>query len=98
MAKRQVLQVPNERRALQVLRQQLLGDVMSFIVMGRDECNLEFRPSDVEHLHKGSAFQEMQILRECYPESRAMWVELLRDKDFFMQQRAMSHDYDREDY
>jgi len=71
---------------------------MSFIVMGRDECNSEFRPSNVEHLHENSAFQEMKILRERYPEARAMWVELLRDKDFFMQQRMMSHDYDREDY
>ena len=57
-----------------------------FIVMGRDECNDEFRPSNLTHRSQSEAHNELVELRDRYPEARSMWVELLRDKDFFMRQ------------
>ena len=58
-----------------------------FIVMGRDECNDEFRPSNRTHRSQSEAHNELVELREVYQEARSMWVELLKDKDFFMRQR-----------
>ena len=58
-----------------------------FIVMGRDECNDEFRPSSKTHRSQSEAHNELVELREVYQEARSMWVELLKDKDFFMRER-----------
>ena len=64
-----------------------------FIVMGRDECNDEFRPSSKTHRSQSEAHNELVELREQYAEARSMWVELLKDKDFFMREREQ---WDRE--
>ena len=58
-----------------------------FIVMGKDECNDEFRPSNLTHPSQSDAHNELVELSDRYPEARSMWVELLKDKDFFMRER-----------
>lgn len=61
---------------------------MAYIVMGRDECNSEFRPSPLTHINIDSAYDELVLCRDSYPEARAMWVEELRDKDYYIRQKA----------
>ena len=72
---------------------------MSYIIMGRDECNYEFRPDFPDFATEDDAYAKLDAARERYPEARSIWVELLRDKDFYLQQREYHEDYwDREDY
>jgi len=53
---------------------------MSWIIMGRDECNQEFRPNydafDSEH----QAYACLEEARQRYQEARSLWVEKLYDK------------------
>ena len=63
-----------------------------FIVMGRAASNDEFRPSNRTHRSQSEAHNELVELREVYQEARSMWVELLKDKDFFMRQREYDHE------
>ena len=56
---------------------------MSYIVMGRDECNQEFRPDYPEFDTEEEAFEKALEARHTYEEARSIWVEPLRDKDFY---------------
>ena len=56
---------------------------MSYIVMGRDECGDEFRPSANQWLQSADAERELTELRERFPEARSLWVEMLKDKAYF---------------
>lgn len=72
---------------------------MSYIIMGRDECNYEFRPDFPAFVSEDNAYANLGAARERYPEARSIWVELLKDKDFYLQQREYHEDYwDREEY
>lgn len=64
-----------------------------WIVMGRDECNDEFRPSDKAWTREDHAYAELSNLRRQYPEARSMWVELLKDKAFFQNLRETHEEY-----
>lgn len=57
---------------------------MSYIVMARDECGDETRPSDSEWDTAREANDEVWTLRDRYPEYRTFWVEQLRDKDYYL--------------
>lgn len=57
---------------------------MTYVVMGRDECNQEFRCSNAEWETESSAEAEALEMYDKYPEARAIWVELLRDKAYYM--------------
>ena len=71
---------------------------MSYIVMGKDECGSEFRPSSKTWASSDDAYSELSLLRDRYPEARSLWVEELRDKDYYLSMR-MNRDYwDYEDY
>lgn len=48
-----------------------------FIVMARDECGDEFRPSNQKHENESDAYAEMETLADDYPECRGLWVEEL---------------------
>lgn len=69
-----------------------------WIVMGRDECNDEFRPSDKTWTDQNAANEELSNLRVMYPEARSMWVELLKDKAYFQSLRESHEDYWDEEY
>jgi len=56
---------------------------MSYIVMGTDECGSDFRPSKRTWFNSDDAHDELQGLREQFPEARYLWVELLQDKAYF---------------
>ena len=56
---------------------------MAYIVMGRDECNQEFRPSDKTWDREDHAYAELSNLRRQYAEARSMWVEMLKDKSYY---------------
>ena len=57
---------------------------MAYIVMARDECGDETRPSDSEWDTAREANDEVWTLRDKYPEYRTFWVEQLRDKDYYL--------------
>ena len=59
---------------------------MGYIIMGRDECNEEFRASPGEWATFEMAANDIPRLRQRYPEARNLWVEQLRDKDYYLQQ------------
>ena len=65
---------------------------MSYIVMARDECNEEFRPSDRKHATYEAAEATITELREEYPECRSMWVEELHDKAYYQNIRQEYED------
>lgn len=67
---------------------------MAYIVMARDECNDETRASDYEWSNEDDAWKEASEIRERHPEWRRVWVEMLRDKDYYL---AM-YDQDREEW
>ena len=63
---------------------------MSYIIMGRDECNQEFRPDFKNFESEDDAYAKLNSARERYPEARSIWVELLRDKDYYLQRHQES--------
>ena len=68
-----------------------------WIVMGRDECDDEFRPSSNSWASEDEAYTELSSLREQYAEARSMWVEMLRDKDYYLEKHR-DYDYPDDDY
>jgi hypothetical protein len=62
--------------------------------MGRDECNYEFRPDFPAFATEDDAYEKLDAARERYPEARSIWVELLRDKDYYMQKHQDYWDMD----
>ena len=67
-----------------------------WIVMGRDECNDEFRPSNNSWPSQDEAYTELSSSREIFVEARSMWVEMLKDKSFYLKNR--DYDYPDDDY
>jgi hypothetical protein len=59
--------------------------------MGRDECNDEFRPSSKKWESEDEAYAELSTLRKQYEEARSMWVEMLKDKSYYLD---LHRDYD----
>ena len=59
-----------------------------WIVMGRDECDQEFRCSSQVWTYEGDAYDEALEMYDTYPEARAIWVEQLKDKDYYIQRRS----------
>lgn len=57
---------------------------MRYIVMATNECGQEFRPSSRTHFGSNDAYDELEYLQEQYPDARSMWVEELRDSDYYM--------------
>ena len=55
-----------------------------YIIMGRDECNAEFRPGYPEFKTEDEAYEYLSEARENYPEARSLWVEELMDKGYFL--------------
>jgi hypothetical protein len=75
------------------------GILMSYIVMGTDECGSDFRPSKRTWFDAEDAYNELQGLREQFPEALNLWVEVLQDKAYFQTLRDQNRDYwDYEDY
>ena len=68
---------------------------MSYIVMGKDECGSEFRPSNRTWSDIDDAYDELEKLREKFEEARSMWVEVLHDQAYFNKNRDY---WDYEDY
>ena len=69
---------------------------MSYIIMGRDECNQEFRPDYPAFKTEEEAYEKAVEARQRYEEARSIWVEQLRDKQFYLNKHQ---DYwDMEDY
>ena len=60
--------------------------MVSFIVMARDECNTEFRPSNKYHSNEDDAYAELSRLREVYEEARSMWVEEYREASSYQRE------------
>jgi hypothetical protein len=64
--------------------------------MGKDECNQEFRPDydafDAEDL----AYAKLSEARKRYPEARSIWVEMLKDKQYYLEQRCNEEYWDEE--
>ena len=75
---------------------------MSYIIMGRDECNTEFRPDYPDFYTEDAAYAKLGEARERYPEARSLWVELLRDKAYYQELRMSrscdEYVYEWEDY
>ena len=71
---------------------------MSYIIMGRDECNSEFRPDYPDFYTEDDAYAKLGEARERYPEARSLWVELLRDKAYYQAMSRSCDDYEYEDY
>ena len=69
-----------------------------WIVMGRDECNDEFRPSDKVWTREDHAYAELSQLRQRYAEARSMWVEMLKDKAYYQSLREELDEWDRDLY
>ena len=65
---------------------------MSYIIMGRDECNVEDRPNYPEFATEQEAYDKLDEARENYPEYRSLWVEELHDKAYYLDK------YDQDDY
>ena len=69
---------------------------MRYIIMGKDECNQEFRPDynafDTEDL----AYAKLPEARKRYPEARSIWVEMLKDKQYYFEQRCAEEYWDEE--
>jgi hypothetical protein len=68
---------------------------MPYIIMGRDECNDEFRVTNTEYVSMNAAYNDMIAAREDYPEARSIWTELLKDAAYFARLHAS---YDRDEY
>lgn len=70
---------------------------MAYIIMGRDECGDEFRPNSIDYDTPEAANKDLAEERENYPEARSMWVEELRDADYYMRQMWQDDLYDERD-
>ena len=68
---------------------------MSWIVMARDECNEETRVSSNKWETQGEAYVEAAKARKEYTEYRSVWVEMLRDNDYYLNE--WSNNYDGEE-
>lgn len=64
-----------------------------YIIMGRDECNTEFRPSYPEFKTENEAYEYLGEARERYPEARSLWVEELMDKGYFLRSALEEWEY-----
>lgn len=67
---------------------------MAYIIMGTDECGMEFRPNFPTFATEDEAYQHLSEARDQYEEARSLWVELLRDQSYY----ARNRDWDDHDY
>ena len=67
---------------------------MSYIVMGRDECGDEFRPSSKYWKTEGEAVKEMTKIEDEYVEARGFWVEEYRDRQWYAERWSDRYDND----
>jgi hypothetical protein len=56
---------------------------MSYIIMGVDECNQEFRPNEKEYGSRKSAERDLDAITERYVEARGFWVEEHKDMQYY---------------
>jgi len=70
---------------------------MSWIVMARDECNEETRVSSNKWETEGEAYGEAAKARQEYTEYRSVWVEMLRDNDYYLNEWSTNHDGEEPD-
>jgi len=64
-----------------------------YIIMGRDECGDEFRLTAFSsYISEDKASVDMTEAREQYPEAQSLWVEMLKDKDYYIQRRLSCDD------
>lgn len=69
---------------------------MAYIIMGRDECNMEFRPDYPSFNTEDEAYAKLGEARERYAEARSIWVEMLKDKQYYLEQRCNEEYWDEE--
>jgi len=69
----------------------------SYIVMARDECGEEFRPSIKVHTSMEKANASIPRLRIEYPECRGMWAEVFMDRAYFEAEHQDRYDEDTYD-
>ena len=62
---------------------------MTYIIMATDECGDEFRADSGGFVDSLSAAEAISGLRDRHPEARGFFVELLKDKDYFMREHMM---------
>ena len=67
---------------------------MSYVIMGIDETGSEFNAGNQSFDTESDAYKALSEVKEGYPEARRIWVELLRDKDYFLSQRNDPDYYD----
>jgi 1,2-phenylacetyl-CoA epoxidase PaaB subunit len=70
---------------------------MAYIVMGRDECNQEFRPNYPSFDTEEEALEMAVNARHRYEEARSIWVEMLKDKDYYSSKHQDYWDADDRD-
>jgi hypothetical protein len=63
-----------------------------YIIMGRDECGDEFRTDTFSYISEQRAMADLAIARGRHPESQSLWVEMLKDKDYYIQRRLSCDD------
>lgn len=66
---------------------------MAYIIMGRDECGDEFRPDFPNFATNDAACAKIFEAWEQYQEARSLWVELLRDQDYYMRELSNDPEY-----
>ena len=62
---------------------------MTYIIMATDECGTQFRADSGGFQDSQTAADAIPELRDGYPEARGFFVELLKDKDYFMREHMM---------
>lgn len=68
-----------------------------YIIMAKGEDGMEFRPSPgANYVNEQGAYNDLPYIRENYPEAK-LWVEELRDKNYFMKKHNAHLDADGEE-
>jgi len=70
---------------------------MTYIIMGIDECNQEFRPNEKKYGSRKSAERDLDVVTERYVEARGFWVEEYKDKSYYQKQAQILYDNDQYD-
>jgi ABC-type ATPase with predicted acetyltransferase domain len=65
---------------------------MAWIIMGIDECGSEFNAGDRSYPTEGDANRNLSEVRESYPEARRIWVEMLQDKEYWLEELRRNPD------
>ena len=65
---------------------------MSWVIMGTDECGSEFNAGDRSFATEHEANMKLREVRESYPEARSIWVEMLQDKEYWLEELRRNPD------